>query len=71
MVVSGNVTCDNCSTSLHLRWIVVKEEFRGHHVDLDCPLCGAEAAFHRWLSEGKAKGKTYILLTVEPKERAA
>lgn len=69
MVLAAQLTCDNCGTILRLRYVAVKEAFRGHHVDPDCPLCGAGAAFQSWLAQGKDDGKSRILVSVEPKER--
>lgn len=68
-MVTGALKCDNCSTTLHLNWVVVKQELRGHHVDLDCPLCGDDKAFHAWLAQAKAKGQTFILLHVDAGNR--
>ena len=69
MVLSGNLACDNCGTTLKVRYVAVKETFRGHHVDPDCPLCGDGTAFQQWLAEGTGQGKTRILVSVEPRER--
>lgn len=69
MVLSGQLACDNCGTTLKLRWVAVRETFRGHHVDPDCPLCGAGGSFQRWLAEPTDDGRARILVSVEPKER--
>lgn len=69
MVLAAQLTCDNCGTTLRLRYVAVKEAFRGHHVDPDCPLCGAGATFQEWLAKDHGDGKPRILVSVEPKER--